>query len=261
MKKIGLSIDWDYFVPLAGEYDFGSNDNMSMDIINALWHIRYATCKVNGIDLQKEINTTQKDYSMLLTNIEYKMLIKISNNCKLGIADSHLYAFDFFYGGIVDEIINIDNHHDLVYDNICSLNCGNWLGMLILLQQIKFAHIIYPEFRLKEPDVGINELKKYKWLKNRYELLNNFEKQYPTFNDSVVTHIFICRSGAWTPIWTDVYFNTFVQSIKFDLKLNNRSKNYKIYDDLKNEKMFVREFNMKFVDSYNNMINKIKKGK
>jgi hypothetical protein len=216
-KKTILSIDWDYFVPACNSLDLGFNENFSEETKKNIWYVR----KQYSPEITKKLNIINEyqPYSFLNNLIIHKN-ISFSPDCKVVVCDSHRFAYLEFIKKEIKEIINIDNHHDLGYriniDKDKEISCENWLSHLYNHKRGFEITQIFPEHRKKNKE-------NFSILQTKNKITDNLKiryglKNFPT--KKIIDQIFICRSGNFTPPWSDNGFAKFVNQFnKFDLEI------------------------------------------
>jgi hypothetical protein len=190
--KIGLSIDFDYFCFENPIWDFGHGEVNALFKSSALWAARYL-----HVDLNNEVTLDKADFNPADIIKELKLKgLNIIDGAKMGMADSHKYAYDFFnkYSNNIDAIVNCDAHHDCwPYDPKNKPDCGNWLTALG--KPVKW---IIPKWKNLEADEAPSiAIDKYTW--------DAFQIDIP----NIVTAAFICRSSAWVPPHLDAAYSEF----------------------------------------------------
>jgi len=174
-----LSIDWDYFFPDAKEMDWGANekDYIFQDVI---WYARAGGVWHDGSSILKTFSPTIPENFWSI--VEGKPLI--------ATAESHEDIKHVLKLCAPHEVDNLDAHHDYGYENDCDLNCGNWAYMFSKIRKkISRYRLYYPEWRKDSKELNIDDI----GIDYTYGLPE------PTDYDIV----FLCRSGAWTPPWSD----------------------------------------------------------
>ena len=189
-----LSIDWDYFINANGQWRYDHfpdipNENYAQSLQDAIWASRYAE---DDELLKVGINPLAYDIAYALEDMEDIPYIVV--------CDSHKWAYTFTVQRLQEtgnkqvNLFNIDFHSDC-RNNIKTLDCGNWLSLLI------------------------NEYRgKWQWLgwKDSYKGDKPRKLKFLTgFNMSMITEtkwdlVFICRSNMWSlphldEVFTDVF--------------------------------------------------------
>lgn len=181
----------------------------------------------NGMVPRRTWNDIQEENPGLITpkadffhyNILIQLLEKnIKKDSKIYIAFNHKMIIDFLEDDNNLNIVNIDHHHDLGYDEkddtkegtLNSPNCGNWAKYLF----------------------DSNKMKNYVWIKNvnsvgivrekineqmtKYEIL---EKNFCEFYDKILSlnfdKIFICLSPEWVPPYYHTLFYGLLDWLNF----------------------------------------------
>ncbi len=212
-NKTILSIDFDFFVREKLEWDWGHRE--SPLFIETIWPIRASTMLAKGLDFAAEAGIIGKP-SELISDLENQKW-KFRKDFKLSIAESHSSAYYSLKGKKNLEIINIDAHHDISYGQTDSLSCGNWIYRLALEGSVKKVTIVYPEWRKEQnfdypSDEVLSDLRN---LGVEVDIVYGIQSVEP----KTVSEVFIARSGAWVPPWTDNEFMDFISTWIF--KANN----------------------------------------
>jgi len=187
MKKIALSIDFDFFVREDPIWDFGHSE-INPIFLQAAWATRYL-----HIDLEKECDIKKyADFlpSKLWENLLPKGLHLLSQVPCL-IADSHLDAAYWIKNNEHDLIINLDAHHDCWPIPKGGIDCGSWLTPYTI-ETIS----VYPTWKDSNWDnPPTRKISIVKW------------KDFKLSELGLITKIFACRSSAWIPPHLDEDFN------------------------------------------------------
>ena len=202
MGKRILSVDFDYFYPDSGPYDWSHSENRSPMLAEILWQTRSGNVNlITGASaLESYVPSVPRGF--------WKSVLK--NKPVAYVADSHLNIWDRLSSG--DDVISIDAHHDCGYGeyttfeelmDITEVDCANWGLMGRLTGRIKTLAVHYPAYRLDVPETTPSihgKINAPSWLS-------------ATLPDPMkYDEVFICRSGAWTPPWYDDVFVKFVES-------------------------------------------------
>lgn len=213
-NHVFLSIDFDFFIHEKLEYDWGHRENGIF--IQDIWPIRAMHLMAAGIDPLKEVGLTG-DPNELAAQLE-DLKWKFKKRSHLSVAESHSSAYHALKGKTNLEIINIDAHHDICYGQDKKLDCGNWIYMLAKEGRVNKVTIIYPLWRKSEHDAEMDSdylssesVKKITSLGVDVDVVYGIDKTHARKVDEV----FIARSGAWVPPWTDDAFYTFIQTWMF----------------------------------------------
>jgi len=202
------SVDWDYFFPNMEFYDWGHNES-DFVFFEALWEIR-----ANDKNLKTREKATKElvPDETLLSNFWYKTFGD-EEPSSLIITESHKDIIRVIETYDIDNatIWNFDAHHDIQYHEESNGNCGDWGAKFINdgIVSEKDFNIVYPKWRKEYPE-EIPE----KFNPNIYYEIPDFY-ELPSFDI-----LFICRSSAWTPSWSDDKWMYFI----------NHWKNYDVWD-------------------------------
>ena len=217
-NHVVLSIDFDFFVREKLEYDWGHRENGLF--IGPIWPIRAMQLLSQGIDPLKDVGLVE-DPLELPNNLE-NLGWKFWKGSRLSIAESHSSAYHALKDRNNLEIINIDAHHDICYGQDKELDCGNWIYMLAKEGWVKKVTIIYPLWRKNEHDAEMDSdylsnesVKKLTDLGVQVDVVYGIDKTHPR----KVREVFIARSGAWVPPWTDDTFLQFISIWAFRTRI------------------------------------------
>jgi len=201
MKKINLSIDFDFFCREEPSWDWGHAETTFME--NMMWHARY----VSNMNIEEEITTGHADFNPVLIGYELRMKgIDIRPATRLCIADSHYKAYEFFDDGNPHlPMVSIDAHHDLY---TCPLEesvvrCDNWLAMFI--DKAESTHVLYPKWRDPDHDGSVHESFDNNERVNMMQFCD-FDAISDMGDVLEVESLFLCKSPAWTPPHMDRYY-------------------------------------------------------
>jgi hypothetical protein len=196
-EKFILSVDWDYFFPDLLPYDWGHQE--SPIYYDFIWHSRAASH--NLLTKERAIDVVKPD-PKLLDRFWERVCPKAPK--KLIVVESHAQIEQF----ITEEstIYNFDQHHDIQYTSLDSLDCGNWAGRAMRDNRLKKYVLVYPPWREKTPEgepgerflgEGWRESRQFPQFKET-QILFDVPADLPKFDT-----VFLCRSYAWTPTWSD----------------------------------------------------------
>ena len=184
-----LSIDWDYFVEADANYraiHFPDipNEKYAMSLQDAIWVSRYAA----------DDSLAEVGYNKWVFDI----VKHVERTPHVVVADSHRwlvpYAIQFLQeeNEKTIELLNIDFHSD-VRDDTQTLDCGNWLSILMEQYHGDYSWLGWKDsFRkgvpkrlqfMTDPWQAIRKIKKVSW-----------------------DMVFICKSGMWSPPHLDTAF-------------------------------------------------------
>lgn len=184
-----LSIDWDYFFPDSQPYDMGHSENHSMILANVLWHNRTAA---HNLITQEPLLETY------IPTIPTKFWDIITNKPIVTVAESHLRIWELIQKKFACQVTSLDAHHDCGYKKLQDyVDCSNWAAWGLEFKYIGRLDLHYPAWR-RAAGEGRRQAK---------PTSVSYKLPAPAPYD----HIFICRSGAWTPPWFDQTFLNFVR--------------------------------------------------
>jgi hypothetical protein len=204
-----LSIDWDFFFPSTAAFDWSGSENRFGKFYHGfIWQIRYYQTAFYGPHKDKTAKDVMLPDQGLLNNFWANVFPHGFGNVEgIAITESHqdLYTILNAFG---DEYIvwNFDAHHDLGYrQEMGPLDCGNWALCGLKDGTIKEYHLVYPKWRIDEPEISFDKTRLNRsschWAKD----LQALSHKLPKFD-----YVFICRSGAWTPAWADDDYIDFI---------------------------------------------------
>jgi hypothetical protein len=257
-----LSIDFDYWIPEDPAMDFGHRE--APFYINHLWVSRLADFAALDKDLQEllHIDRTLAPQPQELYDFLKKRRIRFLKT-RTAVAESHASVIDFLQDLPDLNLIHVDAHHDLGYhgpEHLNPANCDNWVRYLHNLRRLL---LIYPEWRkqerydLEDAIHGVEALRKQGVEVEVAYGLDAMPKNI------TLKRLFFCRSGAWTPPWTDGFFMEMVLPFLFgpkkvllytftDLDGVRRKINQKAVDELTQCMREVREASLKMIGQKTN---------
>jgi hypothetical protein len=216
LKRIWLSVDWDFFQEERLEWDWHHAENRLFQ--DAVWVCRafFSGEDIRGVthpDLHEPKASTF--WQRAVQNWDFSECIASR------VADSHAKALPFFYSlgnidDVADELWNFDAHHDLGYDALSTINklsrsgiadAGSWAYVLLSrLKRLQYRHF-YPAW--KDPSIEPNP-----WSGSRIaKRVSQLSADKVPWDEKVkVTAIFIAKSTAWSPPWNDGEFQKFVET-------------------------------------------------
>lgn len=215
-KTVYLNIDWDFFVQEDPSWDWGHAEIALFQDI--MWPIRAMSFAAQGLNLREEMSPNRsypapKDLSTFLIQT---MGLKFAPNCSVIVQDSHGKAGQYYVEQ--DLVVNIDAHHDCGYHDRAvlqrrwaegQLEAGSWLWDLLVRHPSLEARVLYPAWKQWVDYEGTDfEATLTNAMRERLQFnVVDEDTDYSEYQGAIVTDIFLARSGAWTPPWTDVQFN------------------------------------------------------
>jgi len=188
-----VSVDWDYFFPRINEFDWGHRES------EIHWEYSWLSRSIDISMFNKEdaLSIIVPD-QILLENFWDKICPK--GIAMLVISESHFNILQFLKLIQPDNCINYDTHHDYHYHKIptkiSQVDCSNWASFALSKKYTKNITWVH------SPKVVDGFLKKNpKGFNSTTEIVPVTE---------VVDLLFICRSYAWTPTWSDSSWLNFV---------------------------------------------------
>jgi hypothetical protein len=199
-----LSIDWDYFFPCVADFDWGHQENRLFQ--EFIWPIR--TGSRNIFTGENALDVVQPDLQSISTFWE-KVVPFPQHARSLIITESHLDLYRFLDGFTKNcTVYNFDQHHDIYYGDSLPKKpeCGSWVGQGIVRGIIRHCTLVYPAWRRNNPEgnhmpLDLPTKERFGW-HHQYEI--------PMMSDVVWDVVFVCRSSAWTPSWSDNHWMNFV---------------------------------------------------
>lgn len=217
-KKVLLSVDWDYFLPIPKGrewflYDW-SHKEAPFFYSSELWASRAYGFKAAN---------KSRPYPDPKVVHGFWDKFRFSEDCKVYVADSHACIAQVW--GLVEcnidttghtvpridycpefgVIHNFDAHHDCGYPNEQEsshyIYCSDWA--MHAIDQGMRVYTWYPEWREveDEPDPRRSMYR---------EVFNPVPHGLPT---TVIDRVFVCRSSDWMPPWCDPEFDELIQDL------------------------------------------------
>lgn len=189
LKRVLISIDWDYFIKSEMQEIVSLRENYWN--IYLRWYKEYL--KNPGIELHYRLLPGYRSFWDTLMQ-KYSL----NTSTVLFVSESHKYSYYLAKRLDCSKVISFDAHADLGYGGYLTqgyyTHCANWLGRLVYNRFIEEAIIVYSPYTKEKPE----EFKENTSI--HFARWNTLDRQMP---DEVVAGIHICRSGAWTPPWYD----------------------------------------------------------
>lgn len=183
MYNAFLTIDWDYFVPEKLDWKFYQEEKRLY--LSVAWKRR--------INYLREMcaNGEQDGF--------WKRIKGLTRDLPYYVSDSHLAAYRLKELHDSDIVVIIDAHHDIFKIDNDGPDCGTWLAFWLKAKKERKAYWVKPAHSICVDPVGFSD---------QIIVLDKVENLPSDLNYSGVH---ICRSGCWTPPWTDAAFNDFVK--------------------------------------------------
>jgi hypothetical protein len=246
VKKAWLSIDFDYFVRILPEWDWGHGESQLFAMIGpSLWAFRAQSFMQAGLDLREETSIEKHakpepfEFWEELRNLGYYF----GNTSYYFVADSHAAAGPLFAevarrtGAPADVIVNFDAHHDVGYHGFehtyemvklgrCA--CDTWLCFLLCEFPNLQARIVMPDWMRQDVPAHRRHaqanLPREMWPRVK---VGSFTTPTGRISQVVrkgkeeldVQAVFVCRSSTWVPPWHDQEFIDFVDSGEDNINL------------------------------------------
>jgi hypothetical protein len=245
-----LSVDWDYFFPDMAWMDWGHNE--SAMLIEHVWMIR---CNDFNMKTRESVLDCMKPDPMLLDNF-WERTIHPSSKFDLLIEESHAGLAKYLSDKdcYAHEVDNFDQHHDCGYgdmDRDSHVDCGEWAAYLANVGRMGRYTVHYPPWRANQPERSRAELRR------RMGKFGGWNYKLPT--PKIYDMVFICRSGGWTPPWTDNLFGKFAQELVERVHNDNVIKSWiwpKLRKPTMEEAIQIRE---KLIEQHRMMMQQMKK--
>lgn len=229
-EPILLSVDFDYFVREDPMWDWGHSESpLFKDFI---WAIRAQGALASGFNIFEE--TDPYRHGVPSPDVFWDNLIQrgmgFSSTSSFIVADSRLWASTYFSSLLKERgierarLFNFDAHHDLGYSNgrdySKSVDCSNWLGFLLDRFPRLTTQLVFPGWKGEEPWEGAvgdciqPRISSCVWGGSSDHMDARGE----------VIGIYFCRSGAWTPPWTDGIYTGMVRDLEKILGLKSEAR-------------------------------------
>lgn len=143
-----------------------------------------------------------------------------SRGVKLYVAESHkdIISVMQHMADKVD-VLNVDAHHDIIYRRGQKDDCGNWVAAAHRQELLSSYSLVYPAWRKKTPEFNVVTESPKNLLvttKGPAISLRRFMPSYALPDASMTFDaVFVCRSGAWTPSWSDDKFEELINQWRF----------------------------------------------
>jgi hypothetical protein len=215
VKTVDLSIDFDFFVRELLEWDWGHGETAGHFYATALWNIRYSG---NSFDIYDETDPAKHadvepnaHFISALTDKGLSLGLYRDKKRKIGVAESHKEAFEFFTNksAPADYVVNIDAHHDVYTTTENPLDCGNWLSHLHQKWPETKIVQVYPKWQSLRSQMDAVAAKGGDTTISGVPLRIARWADFKFPEGAILRNVFICRSGAWTPPHLDQMFFRF----------------------------------------------------
>lgn len=210
IEKTFLTIDWDFFVPEDGTWDFGHPVKDPV-VTQMLWVSRAQGWAARGLNLQKEMVTSGVEkifWQRMLTRVAH-----IPTGITFTASDSHAAAYELAMQCDAKHVLSFDAHSDLGYHDTLpkTINVEDWLAHWLIASEGR-ATIVLSLASRELPDVkrlrqdakarlGDSVMKRVRILSWEDFLNSKFSWG--------ICGVHACRSPEWTPPWLDLQFNDF----------------------------------------------------
>jgi hypothetical protein len=246
-----ISIDWDFFFWRFFEahhppnwdqtrmaeafslWDWGSSEDNSVSLDRTIWSLRWAGfVRLGWNPLRATGHATH------LKGITPATFVKTLNKKLKGqipeallYSDSHMMGYYAVKAAVNSvgrpiDIVHFDAHHDLggySKGDHLYLNCASWLYLALKDDElVRKVTVVYPDWRdwTGEDFLGDDKLNR-----NRHLIPYRDRLKRMTWSEwamrgrlGTVEAINVARSGAWSPIWFDKRFRTFIRSLPHEGK-------------------------------------------
>ncbi len=205
MSDVGITIDFDFFVPEDPIWDMQHAETQLHHKV--LWELRG-----DLLDVIKTNGEERVFWSSVLPQLNLNERI-------LSVSDSHAWAMSDAALQDVDMIINFDQHHDCWPIEDANADAGmvaahNWLTWWLSQDGNRKALWVYPDgLDLDNYGAPVWEVepqfKQVRW--------SDFDASKFLLAGDTVTAMHVCRSGCWVPPWLDEDFLAFVREPNFQI--------------------------------------------
>jgi hypothetical protein len=202
MKRVLISVDWDYFINIPKTAVCSLRENQRN--IYRRWYREYL--KNPRIPFLYGL-LPKIDAFWTILGRQYQL----NPSTLLFISESHKYSY--YLSEILNchKVVSFDAHADLGYSGPAGLktytHCANWLGRLVMASRINEAEIVYSPYTHEKAEDFSG------FLQNTVAIhFTRLEKLEALERDEVVAGIHVCRSGAWTPPWYDRDLDRFINA-------------------------------------------------
>ena len=227
MSDICLSIDWDFFVPGAIKVWEQEDIDENFKFFLTNW------IKPRWRRLEKQIKPVNADKFWQWLS----QWFVLSRNRQVTVSESHA-VISKLLSERHETLILFDSHHDCYSlfsqdEDKGNIDCGNW-GTYWLRKKDKNGKVIWisqlspgerKEYISRITQSAFSHVKAY----SPKTVESVFDAMCKKAGGRVkLDFIHICRSGCWSPPWTDIDFLEFLKRSKFDCKIY-RPVNKKFY--------------------------------
>lgn len=239
MRRIGISVDWDYFAPYDVHWDIQHVESqMYLDFI---WMTRG-----HLIDQYKTSGEEKTFWRWLLGGLGHPEEV-------LTVGESHATIVrdpGIWHGS--DVILLFDQHHDCWNtedDNrdddtgrMIHVACHTW-GRAWLEEDLDRKLVwVYPDWLVLDREYG--PIVDSECESDIADLLHETEQlivlprkqfDFSYYTDDMVEGIHVCRSGCWVPPWLDEAFCTFVKEsgLLSEVAMCNSRQDSKVWDPMR----------------------------
>jgi hypothetical protein len=190
VKTAFLTIDWDFFIPEKLEWRFHQEEKRLY--LSTAWKRRYKYIN--------EVKTNGEETS-------FWNKLNLDKTLPYYVSDSHLAAYSLKELHSTDTVVIIDAHHDIFKIDEEGPDCGTWLTFWLKKSKARKVYWVKPAHSICVPPTS------------------GFEDQIVTLQKAEDLPVFkynathVCRSGCWTPPWTDNAFIRFVKEYRETYKV------------------------------------------
>jgi hypothetical protein len=204
-----LSVDWDYFFPDLAPFDWGHQE--SDLFIHELWSFRTHT---------RSYRTKKKAIDTVVPDPFYRQFWNATIDSRTRvpwmfvISEAHLDIVWLIRMIGSCNIVNFDQHHDLGYSSTKHtkgyIDSACWVPAMLGNGLLKKYELVYPQWRRKYPEVS-----------DPHDVFDNLSQAnciYYSDKKNWVNRsfdiVFVCRSGAWAPPWSDKDWLSFIGGLE-----------------------------------------------
>lgn len=208
--KLGITIDWDYFVEYNNDWDINTNETL-MHLVKLWKHRKHLISEIQNSGEEKTFWTWLHHLS-------------IKDICAT-VSDSHACIIDDVpIWNDCDTLLLFDQHHDCweTHDNnrdrrrrIINITCDTWGRAWLEENSGRRLVWVYPDhldFCAVDDMAGLQH-------QIRMIPREEFNIEEYAGHNACVKGIHICRSGCWCPPWLDEAFVAFIKQSALQIKV------------------------------------------
>jgi len=203
-RLLGISVDWDYFVPEEIEWDLGHCETPFH--LSHVWMLRAA--------LESKMRTSGEEAGFWAR--VFKRL-PLAPSCRAAVSESHISAWSILNTmPHIKLVVLFDAHHDCWPRHGKALvTCSDWLRVWLEADRSRRAIWVHPSW-IADRDGLLFPLPKGK-LREQIKVYSALPPKARLRAEAHALHI--CRSGCWTPPWLDESFAAFVAGVRLQHRI------------------------------------------